>query len=647
MLPFQPGMKLPAQQQQQQHKRKKKVFGKRNSSYDPRLKSLVPNDRRIPLSIGVEKNNTNITPKELFVGRKKKNGRQQQFEKGRHSSMEGDLYDGRGNDDADGEEDDRIGTGLSSLTAPTALRGAHSNYALSALTRDDNAEEEGSDGVSGDEEERGDYGLSSEEELSFNSKNDGGKYSPPLLEKVIGTKKKKVAKETNADKKKKSTSRGDTKMRGSKMHYEGKNATSLASTKKRLSYGIADDHTHNNDAAALAMEKDERACNPNRQQHKREQSKKRSRSGEPRGVDGRMTKHYDAAGGKEKSATTAANSRRRSSFQPKMYKQSDTTAKTTTKSSKKSSNGSGKTQPSQQQQQQQQQHTSRRSSMNVPSNKRSSIIVRTKSSSYNVHIPNKLSQPDLLKLAKSNNGTAIQFYATNHSGDSILDKNNFGGGKTIKYTIDNGDLIIQQDCANVKGTYWTTKFGFRHWKLPGLRNRGVSMYDSGRPMLIGDEDEKEQLDDDKDFVLRRPRFILDTSLSTRHADMVRKFVKEARAGETPFDFFTESELSGDGEGQHDDDENVNNDDFGAIGGDGFSFNDNDNVLAFSDEKSEEEEQRRPTKRKALGDRSNTANQAQCKLTLCKVYINIFVFIYLTLACFQSISIHPKDNQDWR
>ena len=613
-------MKLPAQQQQQQqHKRKKKVFGKRNSSYDPRLKSLVPNDKRIPLTIGVEQNNKNITPKELFVGRKKKNGRMgQSGEVGRHSSMEGDLYVGRGKDDADadGEEDDRIGTGLSSLTAPTALRGAHSNYALSALTRDDNAEEEGSDGVSGDEEERGDYGLSSEEELSFNSKNDGGKYSPPLLEKVIGTKKKKVAKETNADKKKKSTSRGDTKMRGSKMYYEGKNATSLASTKKRLSYGTADDHTHNNDAA-LAMEKEDdkvkqRPYNMNQQQHKREQSKKRSRSGEPRGVDGRMNKYHDAAVVKEKSATAAANSRRRSSFQPKMYKQSDTTAKTTTKSSKKSSNGSGKTQPSQQQQQQQQQqHTSRRSSMNVPSNKRSSIIVRTKSSSYNVHIPNKLSQPDLLKLAKSNNGTAIQFYATNHSGDSILDKNNFGGGKTIKYTIDNGDLIIQQDCANVKGTYWTTKFGFRHWKLPGLRNRGVSMYDSGRPMLIGDEDEKEQLDDDKDFVLRRPRFILDTSLSTRHADMVRKFVKEARAGETPFDFFTESELSGDGEGQHDDDENVNNDDFGAIGGDGFGFN--DDVLAFSDEKSEEEEQRRPTKRKALGDRSNTANQAQCKL----------------------------------
>ena len=245
-------------------------------------------------------------------------------------------------------------------------------------------------------------------------------------------------------------------------------------------------------------------------------------------------------------------------------------------------------------------------------------------------------------MAKSNNGTAIQFYATNHSGDSILDKNNFGGGKTIKYTIDNGDLIIQQDCANVKGTYWTTKFGFRHWKLPGLRNRGVSMYDSGRPMLIGDEDENEQLDDDKDFVLRRPRLILDTSLSTRHADMVRKFVKEARAGETPFDFFTESELSGDGEGQHDDDENVKNDDFGAIGGDGFGFN--DDVLAFSDEKSEEEEQRRPTKRKALGDRSNTANQAQCKLKLCKVYYSLsFVFIYLTLILLP-INQYPSKRQ---
>jgi len=370
----------------------------------------------------------------------------------------------------------------------------------------------------------------------------------------------------------------------------------LASTRKRLSYGMGGEgvvSNNNKNNKALDKKKDHRSTSgkdkSKQAQKQGEQSKKRSRSGELR----RMSK---SAG----QSTTATRKDGREKKRGETSIQQKTIITTKNPFTKKS------------------QRTS--SSYYAPLPTKKSIIVRTKSSSHNVlHIPsgsnNKLNQRELLKLAKSNNGTVIQYHATLHYGDSITDKNFSSSGSSNKlsstndYLIENGDLVIQQDCANVKGTYWTSKFGFRHWKLPGVRSsRGVSIYTSTRPILA--DDKGSGASDDKEK--KRPLLTLDTSLSTQHDRLVRRFVKEARAGQTPFDFFPENELDDDKEGDDWQCKEEDEGDFGG-GGDGFSFND-DGLAPSSDksvkeeEEEEEEEDQRPAKRKAFGDRSNTVPQ---------------------------------------
>jgi len=439
-----------------------------------------------------------------------------------------------------------ISKGMSSITQPTALKGGYLNrYTLAAAAAAKN--------------DHHDTVINDGGELSFNE----GEY------------------DTNNNTKKKNNE--------------------LASTRKRLSYGMGGEgavSNTNKNNTALDKKKDHRSTSgkdksKQAQKQGEEQSKKRSRSGELRRMSKSAGQSSTAAkkDGREKNRresidnTTTQQHHRSSRTSSIQQKTIITTKNPFTKKSQRTS-----------------------SSYHAPLPTKKSIIVRTKSSSHNVlHIPsgsnnNRLNQRELLTLAKSNNGTAIQYHATIHYGDSITDKN-FSSSNTNDYLIENGDLVIQQDCANVKGTYWTSKFGFRHWRLPGSRSsRGVSMYTSTRPMLADDKGSGASGDKKK-----RPLLTLDTSLSTQHDRLVRRFVKEARAGQTPFDFFPENELDDDKEGDDWQCKEEDEGDFGS-GGDGFSFND-DGLAPSSDEKSmeeeEEEEDQRPAKRKAFGDRSNT------------------------------------------
>ena len=521
-LTFQPGKFTSTLANNQQNKRKKKkAFGRRNNN--TKVQSILAStnknkntNKRIPMEIGIKEKKQNITPKEqLLVG-----SRQQNTMNNNNTGIS------KG--------------GMSSITAPTALKGGYSNRYTLATAATTNHDAVVNDG----------------DELSFNE-------------------------EEEYD-----TTNNNTKK---------KNNNALASTRKRLSYGMGEERivsNNNKNNAALVGKKKGNKKNKDEDKSKLvkkqqgEHSKKRSRSGELR----RMSK---SAG----QSTTAAKKDGRDKKRGQTSIQQKTIITTKNPFTKKS------------------QRTSSSYAQPLPTKK--SIIVRTKSSSHNVHIPsgsnnNKLNQRELLKLAKSNNGTVIQYHATLHYGDSITDKNFSSSSSssnklssTNDYLIENGDLVIQQDCANVKGTYWTTKFGFRHWKLPGVRSsRGVSIYSSTRPILADDKDSGASGDKKK----KRPLLTLDTSLSTQHDRLVRRFVKEARAGQTPFDFFPENELDGDKEG--DDWQCKDEGNFGGVG-DGFSFND-DGLAPSSDEKSaeeqeeeDEEDDQRPAKRKAFGDRSNT------------------------------------------
>jgi hypothetical protein len=79
---------------------------------------------------------------------------------------------------------------------------------------------------------------------------------------------------------------------------------------------------------------------------------------------------------------------------------------------------------------------------------------------------------------------------------------------------------------------------------------------------------------------------------------VRKFVREGRAGQTPFAFFSESEFTS----------SPRVDDIGGGDGDGFAFGES---VPSSEEKDGDggEGQEHPKERRVLGDRSNTAGRA--------------------------------------
>lgn len=547
-------------------------------------------------------------------------------------------------------------------------------------------EEEGAD--KGGEEDNDDDGLMSEDLLepsSSSSNNDNkndisyeGGISPPHIEKIIGTttntntnnqKQHHVVQSGKNIRNGKSNSgiiatmhKGRTAMtttddkvekRDGKKHNAGsggekkKKNNTLASTKKRLSYGMrGESTTYNNDKDAKGKKKrDEhdkviRHRDEHQQkQQNQQQSRKRSRSssGEPR--DGRRRSSSSSRPvEKATSRKEKASSKSRHSIQPRTNNKSKSNNKATS------------------QRRHDRQHCASSSSQLDPPTTKSIVpIIRTKSSSRqknNVQIPSnsKLSQRALISLAKRHNATATQYYATTHVGDTILDKNNFfgttaGTGTTTtknneKCLIEHDMLVIQQDCANARGTYWQCKFSFRHWKLPGQRAvRGGGMYTSLRPVLLATDatdviatDVIHDREDEGGGLLKKvqPRLILDTSLSTHHSNLVRRFVNEANAGMTPFDYFSESELNGirddydeEKEGKVDDDkeedvdDSYNDDLDGIIGGGGgndvFAFDDDGldpSSTYYEKNENEDVEQQRPAKRKALGDRSNTTANNQ-------------------------------------
>ena len=169
-----------------------------------------------------------------------------------------------------------------------------------------------------------------------------------------------------------------------------------------------------------------------------------------------------------------------------------------------------------------------------------------------VRVPGRLTQRQLLSLASERNGTAVQYQAMYHGGRAIVDKSGSGSGRARRM-IQDGDLVVQQDCATVAGTVHHAKFKFDSWKMPGVRNRNSGVYSSLRPVLGADCPSGSG--GSSKGLLDRPRLAIDPCLSAGDVERVASFVRGSRAGETPIQFF-ESESRDDGEEKYGDNDGV-------------------------------------------------------------------------------------------
>jgi hypothetical protein len=241
--------------------------------------------------------------------------------------------------------------------------------------------------------------------------------------------------------------------------------------------------------------------------------------------------------------------------------------------------------------------------------RRSTITIRTKSNNGNIVMPGstKKSHNNIQKLrdfAKANNGTATQYKATYHTGTRpIQDKNvptstssgGGGGSNNNNNMIQNGQLIIKETSVTNKGNKGGNSYTFEGWKLPGKKQRGTSIYDSTRPKLM----EVSDVVSSAVLTTCAPYLIVDTTvLNDVDAARVRKFVKEAKSGQTPMEFFA---------GGDDDDEEDENDDESEGGGEG-----DEEALFGGSMVSEEDNGGKDVGRKVLGDKSNTAGRTQSK-----------------------------------
>ncbi len=118
------------------------------------------------------------------------------------------------------------------------------------------------------------------------------------------------------------------------------------------------------------------------------------------------------------------------------------------------------------------------------------------------------------------------------------------------------------------------------------------------------------MDDSSAVVLTTcaPYLVVDTALSVEDAARVRKFVMEAKSGQTPMEYFAR-------ENDNNDNSEVENDEV------------NDAMFNGSVVSKEENERNVDDERKVLGDRSNTADRkSECNIVLvCSHDIIMLVF----------------------
>jgi hypothetical protein len=161
--------------------------------------------------------------------------------------------------------------------------------------------------------------------------------------------------------------------------------------------------------------------------------------------------------------------------------------------------------------------------------------------------------------------------------------------------IQNGQLIIKETSVTCKGNKGGNSYLFEGWKLPGSKQRDSSIYDSTRPkLMIGGSDDKSAV-----LTTCAPHFILDPTLNVMDAARVRKFVMEAKSGQTPMEFFACGEDNTD-----DVDENE--------GGEG-----EETLFGGSMVSEEEDGGEADVARKVLGDKSNTAGHTSLKESICE------------------------------
>jgi hypothetical protein len=283
-------------------------------------------------------------------------------------------------------------------------------------------------------------------------------------------------------------------------------------------------------------------------------------------------------------------------------------------------------------QRQQQQKQQRRSSATTTTT--NTITIRPKSSGVNIVIPGSSQFKDLRDFAKSNNGTAIQYKATYHIGSKpIHDKNHLATTTTTttiigddddprsnnntKLMIQNGQLIIKETFATLKGNKGGNSYAFDYWKLPGSRKRrDSSIYDSTRPQLVASSSSggvrggQSRSGTASLLTTRAPNLIVDTALSTADAAKVRKFVAEAKVGQTPSEFFGGGNDDEDDENANDEGENngVQAEEEVEVQQEASPF-DNGGSMVSGDE---EDGDCKDVSRKILGDKSNTVYRTQSK-----------------------------------
>lgn len=251
---------------------------------------------------------------------------------------------------------------------------------------------------------------------------------------------------------------------------------------------------------------------------------------------------------------------------------------------------------------------------------REAIFLRSKPAAPGIHkgIPSskkkdsRLSQRDLLLLARKHRGTAVQFVVAYHTGeDPILDNNAFPEGEQRR--IEPGDLVVRQEYANARGTAWSAKHGFWHWRLPGKR------VPEKRPVLASEADGRAgaNVGPVGNGGMGRPRLVVDASVSARDVARVLRFVREAAAGTTPSEFFSGGQWMERSESRE-------------CGGEG-----EDDAFGFVDGAESSKQGWRPKERRALDDRSNTVDRVPAgglkreSSCICTIPEHFFRFVRLT------------------
>ena len=243
--------------------------------------------------------------------------------------------------------------------------------------------------------------------------------------------------------------------------------------------------------------------------------------------------------------------------------------------------------------------------LTVGASNTNTITIRSKANATtgngNTHIRGSSQIKDLREFAKMNNGTAMQYKATYHTGSKPIHDKNFvggtkngsGGGGVNSNMIQPGQLIIKETSVTSKGNKGGNSYSFDQWKLPGSKRRDSSIYESTRPKLrssiLGGKSGGAAA-----AVLSTcaPYLIVDTALSKVDADRVRKFVRDGMVGQTPFEFFATACDKHDGDDDNRDDDEEDDD---ALPFDGSIVSDEEDEVGCKEE----------VERKVLGDRSNT------------------------------------------